>query len=314
MPAAAIAWIAFVGCAAAIAVAGTALCRIADRIAERTGLARGWVGLVLLGVATSLPELVTGISSARLARAADIAVGDVLGSVVFNLALLGVVYLVAGPPPPAAAPARRAAGLPAAYGIGGLMIAGAGLASGGEPSLAGLAIHSPLLVLLYGWAMRRLYAREASAAIRHERALVMALAGRFALAALMVTTAATALPVVARHLAGLMGWSETAVGTLFVAGATSLPELVVTAAALRIGRPELAVGNLLGSNLFDLAILAVDDLFFRGGPLLASASPAHGVTLAFGLAMGALALLPPRRGLGLAMLAAYACNAVLAWR
>jgi cation:H+ antiporter len=309
----AVAWLAFAGCAAAIAVAGTALCRIADAIAERTGIARGWIGLVLLGIATSLPELATGISSVRLARAADIAVGDVLGSVVFNLALLGVVYLVAGPPPPASAKARRAAMLPAAFGVGSLAIAAVGLAFRGEPSIAGVAIQSPLLVLLYGWAMRRLYARDAASAVVHERAPVARLAVRFALAALMVATAATALPLVAQRLATAMGWSESAVGTLFVAGATSLPELAVTVAAMRMGRVELAVGNLLGSNLFDLAILAVDDLLFPGGPLLAAASAAHGRTLAIALAMGALALLRPRRGIGLALVAAYAANAALAW-
>jgi cation:H+ antiporter len=161
--------------------------------------------------------------------------------------------------------------------------------------------------------MRHLYVRQGAAAVRHERARIAPLLARFALGALMVTTAATALPLVARHLATLMGWSESAVGTLFVAGATSLPELAVTIAALRLGRPELAVGNLLGSNLFDLAILAVDDLVFPGGPLLALASAAHARTLVVGLLMSALALLPPRRALGAALCGAYALNAWLAW-
>lgn len=58
-------------------------------------------------------------------------------------------------------------------------------------------------------------------------------------------------------------------GTQFVAAATSLPELAVTIAAVRIGAVDMAVANLLGSNLFDMLVLAVDDFFYVPGPLLA---------------------------------------------
>ena len=68
------------------------------------------------------------------------------------------------------------------------------------------------------------------------------------------------------------------VGTLIVAGATSLPELVVVLAALRIGAPNLAIASLLGSNLFDMLIIGIDDLAYTGGPLLSVASPSHAVT------------------------------------
>ena len=64
------------------------------------------------------------------------------------------------------------------------------------------------------------------------------------------------------------GLADSFVGTLLIAGATSLPELVVTVRAMRIGAVDMAIGNLLGSNLFDVLILAIDDIFFRKGPLL----------------------------------------------
>jgi cation:H+ antiporter len=75
-----------------------------------------------------------------------------------------------------------------------------------------------------------------------------------------------------------MGWRTTFVGTLFIAGATSLPELVVTISALRIGAVDMAIANLLGSNLFDILVLAIDDLAYLRGPLLSVASPTHAVT------------------------------------
>ncbi|HSN19811.1 MAG TPA: sodium:calcium antiporter [Usitatibacter sp.] len=316
MSAAVLAWGAFLGCAAAIAVGGTALCRLADEIAETTGLTRTWIGLVLLAVATSLPELVTGLSSVRLAQAPDIAMGDALGSVVFNLALLGGVYLSGGGMPRAATGRdTRSAALSAAYGIGLLAIAGVALGMNGTPSVGAVSLHSLLLLLLYAVAMRHLYARGARpAAASAPRGQAMSPFVRFGAAAIAVGAAASALPFVARHLAVLMGWTDSAVGTLLVAAATSLPELAVTGAAVRIGRPELAVGNLLGSNLFDMAIVAVDDLFFAPGPLFAFVSADHARSIASGLVMSGLALLGPRRAVGAALCAAYAANAWLAWR
>jgi len=59
-----------------------------------------------------------------------------------------------------------------------------------------------------------------------------------------------------------------------LAAATSLPEAVVSISALRIGAVDMAVSNLLGSNLFNMMILAVCDLFYRRGPLLADVSTA----------------------------------------
>lgn len=60
-------------------------------IARLTGLSRSWIGLVLLATATSLPELFTGVSAVTVANAPNIAVGDALGSCIFNLAMLVVL-------------------------------------------------------------------------------------------------------------------------------------------------------------------------------------------------------------------------------
>jgi cation:H+ antiporter len=101
---------------------------------------------------------------------------------------------------------------------------------------------------------------------------------RYAAAAAVVVAAGTWLPFIGGELADVMGWNTTFVGTLLIAGATSVPEMVVTISALRLGAVDLAIGNLLGSNLFDILILAVDDIAYTKGELLAAASPAHAVT------------------------------------
>jgi cation:H+ antiporter len=137
----------------------------------------------------------------------------------------------------------------------------------------------------------------------------------------VVVAAALYLPFAADELARLMQWSDSFVGTFLVSFATTLPELTVTIGALRIGAVDLAVGNLLGSNLFNLAILAVDDLFYLPGPLLAAVSPIHLVSalsamMMTGLAIAGLLYKPAGRLLGtvgwisLLMIWVYGTNAV----
>jgi cation:H+ antiporter len=115
-------------------------------------------------------------------------------------------------------------------------------------------------------------------------------ASRYAIAAVVVVVAGVWLPFVSRDISGLMGWEHSFTGTLFTAMSTSLPELVVTLTCLRLGAIDLAVGNLLGSNLINLAILAVEDLFYRPGPLLASVSQVHLVTAVSAITMSAVVI------------------------
>ncbi|MHB1174382.1 MAG: hypothetical protein ACYCZJ_04595 [Sulfuriferula sp.] len=84
-------WLKFFVCMALIGYAGTKLSRYGDIIADKTGLGGTWVGLVMLVSVTSLPELATGISAVTVAHAPNIAIGDVPGSCVFNLAILLVL-------------------------------------------------------------------------------------------------------------------------------------------------------------------------------------------------------------------------------
>lgn len=114
---------------------------------------------------------------------------------------------------------------------------------------------------------------------------------RFAAAAMVVLLAASWLPFVALELATAMGWSRTFVGSMFVALVTTLPELAVTLSALRIGAVDMAIGNLLGSNLFNVAIIAVDDLCYSQGSLLSDSSLVHAVTAGSAIVMTGLAMI-----------------------
>jgi len=87
------AWTAYALCVAAIGVAGVKLAVYGDAIACKTGLGGTWIGLVLMASVTSLPELAAGISAVTAAGVPDIAAGDVFGSCVYNLVILGIMDL-----------------------------------------------------------------------------------------------------------------------------------------------------------------------------------------------------------------------------
>jgi cation:H+ antiporter len=284
----ALAWGEFVGCGALIWLAGSRLSRWGDAIAEQTGLSRSFVGLLLLATVTSLPELVTGVSAAGLVGEPDLAVGNVLGACVLNLSMIGVLdFLQRGE----SVYTRASQGHILSAGFGVILIGFVGfnvlLGRHGEPlALGHVGVSAPILVVLYAVAMSAIYryehrgasgapeaprARDAPTSLRE--AIV-----RFALAGAVVVAAAAWLPFVGRELARAMGWHETFVGTILLGVATTLPELAVTVAALRLGQVDLAIGTLLGSNLFNAAMIALDDCVYLPGPILSVVSPYHGVS------------------------------------
>ena len=86
-------WLQLAAVAAVILVASHFLAKSADTIAEKTGLGRSLIGMVLLATATSLPEMGTGISSITMFDAPDLAAGDAFGSNLFNLMIIGLMDL-----------------------------------------------------------------------------------------------------------------------------------------------------------------------------------------------------------------------------
>ncbi len=321
-------WLQFGLCAGLIGVAGVRLSRYGDAIAAHTGLSRSWIGLVLLATVTSLPELVTGLSAVTLAAAPDIAVGDVLGSCVFNLAILALVDVSYRK---GAIYAQAGRGHVVSAGFGVILLAGVTLAlvlgaQGLMPTIGHVSFASPLIFVIYLVAMRALYLSEqrSSSAVSAEQpgiSLKAALMG-YGLASSVIVGAGIWLPMIGVELARVMGWSNSFVGTLFVAFATSVPELATTWGAIRIGAIDMAFGNLLGSNLFDVLILVVDDFAYLPGSLYDHVSAVHAVSaitaiLMSGIVIVSLAYRPLSRvwriasWSSLALLALYLLNAAI---
>lgn len=291
-------WLEFALCMAVIGAAGSRLSRYGDVIARRTGIGGNLVGLVLLATVTSLPELVTGIGAVALAQVPDIAVGNVLGACVMNLAMIVVLdFLHRGE----SVYTRASHGhiLSAAFVImlAGFVAFNLLLAANGVVlAMGSIGYYSPLIAALYVLAVKTVFNYEraqppgAAAADHHPGLTLRQAVLRYALAAGAVVLAALWLPFAAERLAAAMGWNQTFVGTLFVALATTLPELTVTVAALRLGAVDMAIGNLFGSNLFNLLLLAVDDLFYLPGPLLSHVAPVHALSALSAMMMSGLAI------------------------
>lgn len=291
-------WLQLLLCLAVIGYAGYFLSRYGDIIADKSGISASWVGLILLSTATSLPELVTGISAVTVADAPDIAVGDVLGSTVFNLAILVLLDALYRRE---TLYSRAAQGHILSASLGTLLIAFAGFSllldhAGMSPSWRHVGLYSPLIVLVYLVSMRAVYSHERNtlseytedSAERYPDVTLRNAIKGYLLAALAVVVAGSWLPFVATDISELMGWGQSFVGTLLVAAVTSAPEVAVTISALRIGALDMAIANLLGSNLFDIIILAIDDVFYTRGSLFAHVDSSHALTAFTAVMMSAL--------------------------
>ncbi|MDY0331548.1 MAG: sodium:calcium antiporter [Thiomonas sp.] len=296
----------FFVCAAAVSVAGYRLAVEGERIGQAWGLTGSWVGLAMLASVTSLPELLTGVSAVTLAHSPNIALGDALGSCVINLGFLVVVDFVLRDEPLY----RKTSASHLLSGAFGVVMLGfvamnillAGTPGFSHPAVDGVGLYSPVIVLLYLVALRLVFQHErrrpsspAEAAQPHEGAArqssVWQSLGRFMLSALVVAAAGVWLPVAGAQLADALQWNRSFIGTLFIALTTSLPELAVTLSAIKLRALDMAVGNLLGSNLFNVVIIAIDDVAYRQGVLLAHVSPLHAVTALSAVVMTGLAMI-----------------------
>lgn len=294
------AWVQFGAALVLIGYAGTALSRYGDVIADKTGLGGTWIGVALVATVTSFPELITGISSVTLAHEPDIAVGTVLGSCVFNMVILVVldflsrersVFELAG----------EAHILSAGLCVLLISVIGFNLLldqqNGGGWSFFWVGASTPLVLLIYMASVRVVFRYEREHPdpedVPDDFSLATSLARAslgFGVSAAVTIGVSMWLPFVALDLASAMDWQETFVGTLFVAVVTSLPEVVVTIAALRIGAVDMAVANLFGSNMFNILVIAVSDSFFTKGPLLANVAPVHILSAFSALMMTGIAI------------------------
>lgn len=280
----------FLFTAAIIVVAGSILTHCADAIAEITGWGRLLVGSVLLAGATSLPELTVDLSAIRM-NMPDLAVGDLLGSSLMNLLILAVMDLTHRSRGKMLSRAAASHALGGTLGIALTALVGVGILTAPRaPHLMLWNVHLSVWLIAVGYVLgvrvvflnQRVAARATKDASGEEEAKprrkLSYYVGGFAAAAAAIVIVGPRLAEAAGTIAELSGLGGSFVGTTFVALSTSLPELVASITAMRMGALDLVIGNVFGSNAVNMLLLLPLDMAYPGA-LFAAVSPVHVISV-----------------------------------
>lgn len=274
--------------AAAITVyAAIKLSTYADVMSEKSSMGGVLVGTVLLAGATSLPEVTTSISAVMINNP-DIAVGNMLGSNLFNIFILAMfdLYfrqkrLFNG--------ASRDHLYTAGLGLLLTVLTMVALIVRIDLTFIGIGVDALLIAALYGIGIYYIGKRpkEPTTTTEVEKEVVVsttesmtvkrAVIG-FIFAALVIMAAGTALSISGDRIAVVTGLGSSFVGSFLIAASTSLPEAVAVFVALKLRNVNLAFGSILGSNIFNMVIIALSDIFYQNGSILADVSASHLVT------------------------------------
>lgn len=280
----------FLACSGIIIFSGARLSKYGDIIAALTGFGKAWFGLILMAAVTSLPELFTGVSSILIFQVPNIAVGDIMGSCAFNLLILAMLdYFI--PKKPLSSVVTKSHVVAGLFSIFLITLAIISITFGNWfPRFGWFSSASVLVIIVYLIAIRVIFKNEQHlsaerptlpATVQNDKEEIISLrlaVKRYLFFALLVISGALLLPFFASRLAAETGMSKSFVATLLVAASTSLPELVVSISAVKMGSMDMAVGNLLGSNIFNMLILAFDDLIYTKGPILLDTNPDHALS------------------------------------
>lgn len=288
----------FMVASAVIWLVGTRLSAYADVIAERTGLGQAFVGLVLLAVATSLPEL-AATTSATVTGKPALAISNLLGGVVMQTAILVIADVVMGQRALTYFAPRPVLLLEGVLLIVLLAIVLIGTVLADLFAVFGVSAWSVVLLVSYLLLLHLLrqyeghgrwqpvqspQGREDDAT--DERAddgparrrpsddyqdwSMTRLLLSFAVGSTIILVVGVTLTQVADAVAVQTGLGASFVGAVFLAIATSLPELSTTIAAIRLGAVAMAVSNIFGSNAVDVTLIFLADVLHRDGPVLAA--------------------------------------------
>ncbi len=273
--------IVFIASAAAVWAAGTRLARHADAIALRTGVGQATLGVLLLGGVTSLPEIAVA-GTASLSGDAPLAVNNLLGGFTMQVAILALADILIRRRALTAVIPDPIVLLQGALGIVLMSLVAMGVGVGDVAVLgAGAWTWAVLVVFLFSIRLVALSegnpswrivgetpapsgGRPAEPARLPTRRLVLGTL----LAAGVILAMGYALSRSGEAIAEQSGLGSSFFGAVFVAVSTSLPEISTVLAAVRLGRYVMAVSDIFGTNLFDIGLVFLVDLLFRGGPVL----------------------------------------------
>ncbi len=315
-------WITFLLASLAIIIAGVKLASFGEALGKRTGIGQGWIGLLFLATITSIPELTTTVTGAAI-DAPNIAVGNALGSNMFNVAIVTVMDILLLGRGPFLVKVRSYHMISGGFAILLTTLVILGIAFDPGVEILGLSPISLIILLTYLFGIFILYRVEKREGLTEPAevgtmSLVRAVGG-FLICAAVIITAGVFLIHASKAISVETGLSASFMGAILVAVVTSLPELSTSIGALKIGAYDMILGNLFGSNMFNILTVFVADIAFRRGAILARLGTGKDdqlIVASLGIGLTAIAIIAigyrsRRRVLGMGVDAALLLTAYL---
>lgn len=243
---------------------GVLLVRSGELIAGHFGIGRVWLGSILIAAATSFPELVTSVK-AVLNHTYDMSLANIYGSILFNLAILAVAVLCFSKwKKEEIRNTIKVATFFSVFLIGVTLLF---LYIQSSFTFLYMGIGSWIILISYVFYIKITFVREKESSVKEtlqytdlKKNIIL-----YLIAVILIFVAGIYCIHIAEELVRITGWDEGFVGILFLALATSLPEIVTVFQAARMQSLNLILGIVWGSNIFNLCVISVSDIF--AGPL-----------------------------------------------
>jgi len=263
-------WLIFLLSALGIILAGIRLAPCGEALGRHLGIGDGWIGLIFLATLTSIPELTTTVTGASIG-APNIALGNAFGSNLFNMAIIVVMDVLLLGRGPFLSKVRPYHTISGGMAILLTLFAVMGIALNPAVTIWGISPISFLILIAYAVGVFLLFHAEREEKGQEERPtlpLGRAAVGFFISGAVIVV-AGIFLVKASKAISLSSNLSASFMGAILVAIVTSLPELSTSIGALRIGAYDMIVGNLFGSNMFNILTIFFADAAFRRGSIYA---------------------------------------------
>ena len=249
---------------------GYKLSEKADRLADLKGLGKGVVGFVLLGFSTSLPELIATVSSTLFLDNPDLGAGNIIGSNNANLFILAFSLLFASTLRKKNGETDIESIVSISFCFLAVSVFFIGLFFKGEPLIGKVSFFSILILIIFSGSIVALKKNNQSEPADTDKMGDPGLFFYILLIFYLLVLVAVSyyLSTVVDRISVITGLRSGSAGAIFLAWATSLPELVVTVSSVILGSSEMGIGNILGSNIFNFSILSIADILSRSGKSL----------------------------------------------
>lgn len=253
-----------------VVVLSVKLADYVDLIDKKTNISGAFIGGVILAAVTSLPELFTSFSAVVIVKNPSLVIGNILGSNLFNITIFGIILIIWAKKF-SESPVGKSHFKITLFTLFLFALMFLAVILGLDFSIFNISIYSLIIIVTYAFSIRYMANDDSENDEETDNPLtIKQIAARFVILAILLVSVSIAITYVTDILADGFKLGATIAGALFLGIATSLPELTSTFALAKKSNFNAATGNILGSGVFNFAILAVADILYRGGSVFKS--------------------------------------------